>query len=309
MASVGPQGRLYDPPLGILAPPDGSAPAVRVEYHRGSPRVMHHHHRQCELLLVRGGAGQRTIAGQTDPYSGMELVLLGPEVSHAWLVDSPPAGASGCDFTVVLFTRESLGEQLLSRPEFAPVAELLDRAARGVVFPQAVARASQERMLALPRLAGGEQLLEVLGLLLRLGRGPAMPIEAGASRSSPGLADRSGDSQRLARVLQFVHEHSHRPIRLGEVAELIHVSVPTFTRFFKSATGSTFAAYVNEWRLRRACLLLTGSSASVREIARRVGFANLSNFNRQFRRHTGTTPRRYRQGEDDSSEESSESAD
>ena len=53
-----------------------------------------------------------------------------------------------------------------------------------------------------------------------------------------------------------------------------------------------------------ACLLLTGGSASVRDIARRVGFANLSNFNRQFRRHTGTTPRRYRQSTADTDKSS-----
>jgi len=51
---------------------------------------------------------------------------------------------------------------------------------------------------------------------------------------------------------------------------------------------------LNQLRIGRACRLLAESELSVTEIALACGFANLSNFNRQFARLKQTTPREYR---------------
>lgn len=58
--------------------------------------------------------------------------------------------------------------------------------------------------------------------------------------------------------------------------------------------GKTFVAYVNDLRLGEACRLLLETDATVAEIAYRVGFGNLSNFNQCFRQARGTTPREFR---------------
>nr|WP_269451740.1 AraC family transcriptional regulator [Tessaracoccus coleopterorum] len=55
-----------------------------------------------------------------------------------------------------------------------------------------------------------------------------------------------------------------------------------------------FVQMVRRLRIIRACHLLASTSMPISEICYLVGFGNLSNFNRQFRAETGTTPRRYR---------------
>ena len=67
-----------------------------------------------------------------------------------------------------------------------------------------------------------------------------------------------------------------------------------FMRWFKKMTGQGFTAYLNDHRLNLAAELLRITDATVLDIAGRVGFDNLSYFNRLFKRRYGMTPREYR---------------
>mgnify|MGYP000317367284 CR=1 FL=1 len=62
----------------------------------------------------------------------------------------------------------------------------------------------------------------------------------------------------------------------------------------KKVTGQGFTAYLNDHRLNLAAELLRITDATVLDIAGRVGFDNLSYFNRLFKRRYGMTPREYR---------------
>nr|WP_275889342.1 AraC family transcriptional regulator [Nakamurella flavida] len=81
---------------------------------------------------------------------------------------------------------------------------------------------------------------------------------------------------------------------MAEAARLAGMSAPTFSRFFQRASGRTFSEMVRMLRVARARVLLEESDAPVSAICYDVGFGNLSNFNRQFLREVGVTPRAYR---------------
>jgi len=72
------------------------------------------------------------------------------------------------------------------------------------------------------------------------------------------------------------------------------LSEGAFSRFFRGHTGKTFPQFLNELRIGRACSLLMEGDLNVTEIAYECGFANLSNFNRQFLRLKGLSPREFR---------------
>ncbi|MEF1435485.1 AraC family transcriptional regulator, partial [Neisseria gonorrhoeae] len=82
--------------------------------------------------------------------------------------------------------------------------------------------------------------------------------------------------------LSYIQQNLPGTLRETDVAELAGMSVSTFTRFFRRHTGCTFVQYQNRLRINEACELLMCSTLSVTEICYRVGFNNLSNFNRQF---------------------------
>jgi AraC-like DNA-binding protein len=60
------------------------------------------------------------------------------------------------------------------------------------------------------------------------------------------------------------------------------------------STGKNVSQYVNDFRIAEACQRLTAGGASVTEVMFEAGFQTKSNFNREFRRVTGTTPQEWR---------------
>ena len=89
-------------------------------------------------------------------------------------------------------------------------------------------------------------------------------------------------------------EHFTTDIRIADVAAIAGMTESTFSRFFKRNTGNTFTDHVTKLRVSRACNLLAHSSLPVTSICYEVGYSNISNFNRNFRRQRGDTPSGYR---------------
>ncbi|WP_372638124.1 helix-turn-helix domain-containing protein [Fodinibius sp.] len=67
-----------------------------------------------------------------------------------------------------------------------------------------------------------------------------------------------------------------------------------FCRYFKKVTGKTFFTYLNEYRGGYACKLLMQTNLNVSEICYKSGFNSISNFNKQFKAITDTSPVRYK---------------
>jgi AraC-like DNA-binding protein len=97
----------------------------------------------------------------------------------------------------------------------------------------------------------------------------------------------------------FDHLASHfsdPELSVSKVAQCLQVS-PRYLQRLLQASGTSFVAHVNELRLNRAFMLLTAQDSSdvrICEIALRVGFSDISYFNRLFRSRFGDTPRGVR---------------
>ena len=98
----------------------------------------------------------------------------------------------------------------------------------------------------------------------------------------------------MDRVMQYVLAHRFQKITLGEVAAEANLTKEAFCRFFKLRTRKTFTDYLLHLRINEAQQLLQETELGISEIAYRVGFENLSYFNRSFKRIAGKTPRAVR---------------
>jgi AraC-like DNA-binding protein len=99
---------------------------------------------------------------------------------------------------------------------------------------------------------------------------------------------------RINHVLAYIGKNLSQELRETELAELSGQSVSAFSRYFRRHTGVPFVQYVNRLRIDLACQLLMAGELSVTEICYRVGFNNLSNFNRQFLLIKEMPPSRWR---------------
>ena len=94
--------------------------------------------------------------------------------------------------------------------------------------------------------------------------------------------------------LAYIFENLTGDIRLSTAARMAYMSEPTFSKYFKSATGMTFSNMVKKLRIAHARRLLDSTDDAIAQVATRSGYHNMANFNRQFLAEVGTTPTSYR---------------
>lgn len=110
--------------------------------------------------------------------------------------------------------------------------------------------------------------------------------------------ERSDDSwlpyRRMNAVVKYINGHYAEPIGVTELAKVASLSISQFERRFRTVCGQTPSRFLIRYRLTRASQILVHSEASLSEIAHAVGFYDHSHFSREFKKHFGLAPGRYR---------------
>jgi AraC family transcriptional regulator len=104
------------------------------------------------------------------------------------------------------------------------------------------------------------------------------------------------DRRRAVAAALWIEAHSHEAIALQSAAAEAGLSPYHFLRLFARVLGVTPHQYLVRQRLCHAARLLAQDSRPITDIAYDVGFADLSNFIRSFKRAAGVSPRRFRHG-------------
>ncbi|GMB01142.1 AraC family transcriptional regulator [Pelosinus sp. IPA-1] len=99
--------------------------------------------------------------------------------------------------------------------------------------------------------------------------------------------------ENFKKVLNYIHTNYPNKIGLVDMANEINMSQYHFCRFFKSMSGQTPFAYLNDCRINQAVLLLCNSDRKVMDIAFDVGFTNFSYFIKIFKQIKGCTPSKF----------------
>lgn len=94
--------------------------------------------------------------------------------------------------------------------------------------------------------------------------------------------------------LEYIQNNYEKGISLDEMASLCNISSSYFSKLFHKVTGDTFANYINQVRVEKACELLSGTDTPITMIALDLGFEDSSYFNKVFKRITGVTPSMYK---------------
>ncbi len=241
-----------------------------------------HVHPEHELTLIVRGTGRRFVGDSIQDFGPGDLVLLASNVPHTWQADSQRR--PWCESVVVQFRDDALGAGFFDLPEMVEVRRVLEAAQRGLRFPEAPKVA--DRLRTLPEQPAAMRLMALLESLLSLA---TLDAEALATATTPTKL-RPHDRARIDAVCAFVQQNFADPITLDDAASAAHLSRTAFCRFFQRVMGRTFVDYLHELRISIACRLLADTDLSITEISQRVGFGNLANFNRVFKRRRGITP-------------------
>lgn len=102
----------------------------------------------------------------------------------------------------------------------------------------------------------------------------------------------------LRRALLYMSQHYAQPLSLGELAAHAHVSPSHLSYLFRSSLHSAFKPLLQRLRIEKAKqLLASGPGQRITEVALSVGFADLSHFEKSFRRVVGQAPRDFRRSQ------------
>ena len=243
------------------------------------------------MILVLQGHGYRIVGDNISRLSAGDLVFVGPGLPHIWQDEPVSGGRASVHFLLIQFEDKFLGDGLLRLPAMEPVRRLLHRATRGLHI---VGKTHGKVTALMKHMAGPKgidrvlQFLQILAALV--GSEDCEPIASAGFAADTSLYDQ----KRMDRVFQFLDSKVGEPLRLSEAARIVNLSEGAFSRFFRLHTGKTFPEFVNELRIGRACTLLLEDNLNITEVAFECGFTNLSNFNRQFLRLKGFSPREFR---------------
>ncbi|AOS97663.1 HTH-type transcriptional regulator CdhR [Microbulbifer aggregans] len=100
--------------------------------------------------------------------------------------------------------------------------------------------------------------------------------------------------EEIVEAQTWLRQHCAEEVRLSEVAKQFEMSVRSFNRRFKLATGQTPLQYLQNVRVDMARELLQSSNLSVNEIAEKVGYQDMGHFTALFKKFLSTTPSEYR---------------
>ena len=252
-----------------------------------------HCHEVYELNFVENAAGAtRTIGDSHETIGSLDLVLMtGSKLVHVWEQGTCP-DQDIYEITIHI-DPDAFNGSFMEKRAFFSIRRMLERAQRGLAFPEAAIQILREDIVNLAH--SNESFAAVIrlwNLLYRLSL-----VEDARELSSLSFMETEEDTedQRVHKVRDFIAENYHRDISIQELADLVCMSSDTFTRFFRNKTGRTPNRYLIDYRLGIAARLLLTTNRSVSEIGFSCGFNTLSHFNRLFRESKGCTPSEFRE--------------
>jgi transcriptional regulator GlxA family with amidase domain len=122
-------------------------------------------------------------------------------------------------------------------------------------------------------------------------------IDGGRTSQLPYYANTlqpAHDDDLIGRVQDHLEAHLSTPVDVEALSRTFNVSPRTLTRRFRSATGHSPHAYLQQARINLAKRLLETTNDPIDQIRAAAGYLDPASFRRAFRHAAGTSPSQYR---------------
>ncbi|VXB48491.1 AraC family transcriptional regulator [Arthrobacter sp. 9V] len=258
-----------------------------------SPVARWNYHPEYEIHLIRTGSGKFIVGDYIGTFEAGHVSLVGSGLPHDWVSDLEPGELLQNRDAVIQFDGRWVEHAAELVPELAEVKPLLEQSARGIEFFGHTAEVAAASIEAMGTSTGLERLHHLLALFATLSRAPDHERKYLADEWFRPQLDGQAEAV-VDIVLEYVFSNHAGSVSMSEAAAMVGMAEPTFSKYFKRATGQNFSDLVRKLRLAHARRLLERTDKPVSDICYEVGFSNLSNFNRHFLADAGESPSQYR---------------
>ena len=251
-----------------------------------------HYHDEFELNLIINAKGAKRIVGDhIDVIDDIELVLVGPNLSHAWFTNL--CKSEEIKEVTIKFHKDLFDEKLLRRNQLSFIRKMFDLAAKGILFPKETAQSIYPRLVSLHQKSGFDSVMTLMNILHDLSISRNIRTLSEATFNSEFQLN--FNSRRIEKAFEYMNKNYDKQVALSDIAKLVNMTEVSFSRFIKKRTGITFIDSLNEIRLGHASRILIDTTNSIAEVSYSCGFNNISNFNRLFKKKKGCTPKEFRE--------------
>lgn len=198
-----------------------------------------HYHPEFELTWVVQSQGTRFIGDSIEPFRAGDLVLIGPNMPHCWHSESEGDADGMPEAIVVQFRPETFGHDFLDLPEFEPIKRLFRASKRGLHIEGETASRVQVQIRSLFEKKGIARLIGLLDILRVLAESEndlryLASVDYHITNDITEL-----NRQRIELIHRHVRQNLDSEINQADVAGLVGLTPPAFSRFFRRATGQT----------------------------------------------------------------------
>lgn len=241
-----------------------------------------HKHDYCEMLYISAGSGTVYIEDKVYPARPGELFIYNSGKTHHERVSSENP------FVCKVI---SLSDFYLEGPAntFHLDGKSVDRLSLGTRAPS-FERLFERMLQELAAKRGPSYYLKIKTTLLEI---ISILVETYYETSLRPMVDPKREYVEEAK--EFIEEYFTQSISLVDIANHTHTSTYYMSHIFKELIGDSPINYLIKLRIEKAKGLLRTTKLSVAEIGEMVGYSNVYHFSSIFKRHTGLSPRKFRE--------------
>ncbi len=274
---------------------DHSSELIPFSYYKSQipdyfPNVPLHWHKEFELNYILSGQGEFIIGDEKLTAEKGDIIIISPNVLHA----VSPIGTTIQRYDTIVFNLDMLlgiHKDRSCLDFFLPLSEHSLGIATKISTEHN--RYQELKDCILEIFIHAKKNTAVNDIFLKCALLRFFAILAQNNDLQPITKKESIPNELIRPAITYINEHFMEKITIEQLANTAHMSKSYFMGTFKKQVGMGAINYINQLRIKSACELLRSKNQNVSEIAFSCGFTNLSNFNRQFRRQIGITPKEY----------------
>lgn len=239
--------------------------------------------------MIRKGACWARVGDDVERLETGDLIFLGPGQDHVLSSLSPVDGENHEEPTLLL-----CGSFSFTRTATTPLLDVFPRVTivRSKDLAQHVWLRSTFDQLSAEYMAQGPGSELIVNKLTEIILIELIRINFGREKASPfleALTDR-----RISHALRLLHDRPDKNWTLEIIANQVGMSRAAFANRFAALVGRPMFQYLTNLRMQKAEELLRESLLSIDQVAEQVGYESERAFTLTFKKHAGTTPKRFK---------------
>lgn len=110
------------------------------------------------------------------------------------------------------------------------------------------------------------------------------------------VSEKEYSDKYIPTVIDYINNNYFKDLTIADIASCVDLNPRYLGELFKEATGKTLVKYLNTVRISRSKQLLTETTATIKDIAAKIGYNDIHAFIRHFKAmNYGMTPSEYRE--------------